>query len=349
MESKSLQIIDGHVHIFGKDLQCVRDMLAFERTFHYDVCNFLSCECMDDATQNALGIYLKLVAPHCYAYGGFTYRYQYDFREEMETLRSIGFDGIKMVENKPNLRRKIGIPFNDARYDSLFAAMEQSGYPLLSHVADPTENWDRAQIPQWAFDAGAYYGDARDGYLDKEALTAEAEDVAARFPRLKLILAHLFFLSDDLSRLDRLLEQHTNIYLDVVSGTEMYFNFGKNPQAWREFFLKYQDRLIYGTDNSNLEDSVSVANAQITCNMQERFFTQSGVIEAWDKQTQGVELPNSVCRKIFRENFVQLSGSKPRPIDHDAATKYLESRLGNPAMKLDNAERRVIEEVLNLL
>lgn len=349
MEKTALQILDGHVHAFGTELQCVREMLALERSFHYNVCNFLSCECMDDATQNALGIYLKLVAPHCYAYGGLTYRCTYDFRQEMEALRAIGFDGLKMVENKPNIRRELGVTFNDTRYHGMFAAMEENGLPLLTHVADPAENWDRQRIPQWAYDAGAYYGDPADGFVDKETLTAEVEDVATHFPRLKMILAHLFFLSDDLPRLTALMERYPNICLDLTAGTEMYFNFAKAPEAWRSFFLTYQDRIIYGTDNANLTDPVSVENAQITCNMQEKFLHGSGVIRAWDKHTVGIGLPMEVCQKICRDNFLCLTGQKPHALNRDAAAAYLHRRLENPGMRLKQQERRVIEEVLNLL
>lgn len=349
MRSEGLRILDGHVHVFGDSLDCVRDMLAIERTFHYDVCNFLSCEAMDDAAQNALGIYLKLVAPECYAFGGFTYRCAYDFREELDALRNVGFDGVKMIEQKPNVRKHLGVPMNDPRYDGLYAAMERDGVPLLAHVADPAENWDRARIPQWAFDAGAYYGDPAAGFPGKELLTGEAEDVAARFPRLRLILAHLFFLSDDLPRLTDFMARHPAVCLDLTSGTEMYFNMGRAPEAWRAFFLRFQDRLIYGTDNANLTDATAIENAQITCGMQERFLTESGPIAAWDKRTAGLSLPEDVCRKICRENFLRLAGERPRPIDRDAAADYLARRLRNPAMRLKAGERRVIENVLKLL
>ncbi len=349
MRSEGLRILDGHVHVFGDSLDCVRDMLAIERTFRYDVCNFLSCEAMDDAAQNALGIYLKLIAPDCYAFGGFTYRCAYDFREEYDRLMAIGFDGVKMIEQKPTVRRALGVPMNDGRYDELYAAMERDGVPLLAHVADPTENWDRARIPQWAFDAGGYYGDAAEGFPGKEALTAEAEDVAARFPRLRLILAHLFFLSDDLPRLGEFMARHPAVCLDLTSGTEMYFNMGREPEAARAFFLRYQDRLIYGTDNMNLTDATAMENAQITCGMQERFLTESGTIAAWDKQTVGLALPEEVCRKIFRENFLRVAGRKPRPIDQNAAAEYLTRRLHNPAMRLKPGEKKLIENVLKLL
>ncbi len=339
--------IDGHVHVFGRGTQGVRDMLALEHSFGYEACNFLSCECMDDAAQNAMGIYLKALAPENFAFGGLTYRCDCDFAAELDALWKIGFDGMKMVENKPSLRKKLGVAFNDPRYDSFYKKLEELQIPLLSHVADPEECWDRALIPDWAYDAGYFYGDGT--YEEKETLYAEVEDVLTRFPRMKVILAHLFFMSADLERLDSLLERHPNVCLDLVAGTEMYWNFGKRPVEWREFFLKYQDRIIYGTDNSNLYNAVELENARITNRLERDFLTTSGTVHAWDKTTQGIALPEDVQKKILRENFLRLTGGAPRPLDRAAAARYLTARLENPALALTAEERTAIGDVLAFL
>lgn len=346
MKNGQIRILDGHVHAFGKKTRSIRDLLAFEKSFGYDVCNYLSCECMGDATQNALGIYLKLIAPQCYAYGGLTYRCAYDPREELDQLMEIGFDGMKMVENKPTLRREVGMRFNDPWYDGFYARLEEQQIPLVSHVADPTECWDLARIPQWALAAGYYYGEG--GYPSKEELTQEVLDVLHRFPRLKIIMAHFFFLSDDHDRICRLMEEHPNLCLDIVSGTEMYFNFSKDPEMWREFFIRYQGRIIYGTDNSNIEDPVEIENARITCRLQEHFLTGEGEIDAWDKKVRGIHLPQDVARKILGENFLRLTGPA-HPLNHEAAARYLRNRLNHSHMCLTDEERALIQEVLSLM
>ena len=346
MKNEAFHILDGHVHAFGQSTQSIRALLAFEKQFGYTPVNFLSCECMGDATQNALGIYLKLIAPECYAFGGLTYRYACDPLEEMNRLMEIGFDGMKMVENKPTLRKELGVPFNDPRYDGFYAALEERQLPLLSHVGDPTEFWDPALIPAWAAAAGYSY--AEGGYVSKEELTGEVLDVLRRFPRMKLIMAHFLFLSDDHDRICRLMEEHPNLCLDIVSGSEMYFQFSRDPEKWREFFLKYQDRIIYGTDNSNLDDPRDMENARITCRYQEYFLTGDGEIDAWDQKVRGIHLPQEAARKILRDNFVRLAG-RSRPLDHQAAARYLRMRLDEPRLNLSDREQAVIREVLSLL
>ena len=339
--------IDGHVHVFGKGTQGVRDMLAFEKELGYRACNFLSCECMGDATQNALGIYLKAVAPENYAFGGLTYRYDCDFAEELKTLWEIGFDGMKMVEDKPTIRKQLGVPFDDPHYDGFYGLLSQMQIPLVAHIADPEECWHRDQIEDWAYEAGYYYGDG--GYVEKETLYREVEQVLARFPKLRVVFAHLFFMSADLERLDDFMERHPNVSLDIVSGTEMYFNFAKRAEDWRQFFLKYQDRIIYGTDNMNLYDEEEIRNARITNAMQRDFLAKSGVIHAWDKATTGIELPEEVQEKICSGNFLRIAGETPRPLNREAAARYLQGRLENERLAVTAEERAVIEEVLRIL
>lgn len=347
MGSKQQKIIDAHVHVFGNGLQGVHDMLAFEQEQGYAACNFLSCECMGDAAQNALGIYLKLVAPANYAFGGLTYRCDMDFAQELDALWEIGFDGMKMVEDKPSVRKELGVPFNDPRYDAFYAKLEQMQIPLLAHVADPEECWDREKIPDWCYDAGYYYGDGT--YPEKETIYAEVEDVLSRFPRLRVYFAHFFFMSADLERLDSILERYPNVGLDIVSGTEMYWNFAERPEDWRRFFLKYQNRILYGTDNSNLYQEEEIRNARITGRLQQEFLSSNGIVHAWEHHTQGIHLPEPVQDKIYSGNFLCLTGGNPRPIDHAAAAQYLKARLDDGKYCLTEEERSVITAVLGVL
>lgn len=347
MENSFHNIIDAHVHIFGHGLAGVKDLLSYEKKQGYAACNFLSCECMGDAAQNALGIYLKALAPENYAFGGLTYRYDCDFGQELKELWEIGFDGMKMVEDKPTLRKELGVPFNDPRYDSFYDGLSRERIPLVAHVADPEECWDREQIPDWAYAAGYFYGDGT--YVDKETLYGEVEDVLNRFPDLRVILAHLYFMSGDLERLTDFMEQHKNVCLDIVSGTEMYWNFAKRREDWRAFFLKYQDRILYGTDNMNLYEEEEIRNADITNDLQRDFLEKEGAVFAWDKQTLGVGLPGEVLQKIYRDNFLRLAGEKPRPLNREAAVRYLKRRLKNEQLALTGEERQVIREVVAFL
>lgn len=332
--------IDAHVHMFDCGVEGITDLLEFQKQFGYQASNFLSCECMGDAAQNALGIYLKLIAPENYAFGGLHYRYDYSFAKEAKKLIEIGFDGMKMVENKPTLRKTLKMASNDPRYDEFYGLLEQDGMPMIVHVADPEEFWDKDAIPIWAKEMGFFYGDG--SYVEKETIYDEILDVLDRFPRLRISFAHFFFLSGDRNRLDNLMEKYPQIGLDIVSGTEMYFNFTKDTVAWREFFLKYQDRIIFGTDNMNLHDSTDMDNARIINFFEHEFIRTDHDIKAWDKTMKGIALPEEAQRKIFCTNFIRLAGEKPKQIHLPAAISYLEARLKDDKFMLTDREREII-------
>ncbi|MCM8756957.1 MAG: amidohydrolase, partial [Candidatus Omnitrophica bacterium] len=82
----------------------------------------------------------------------------------------------------------------------------------------------------------------------KEHFHKIAENVLMKFPKLKVIFAHFYFLSSDLERLGLLLETYPHLYLDIAPGTEMFINFSKHLDKTREFFIRYQDRILYARD-----------------------------------------------------------------------------------------------------
>lgn len=337
-------IIDAHVHVFGDSIYDVDRLVKQQQEFGYVTSNLLSCECMDDAAQNALLIYLKLKYPDYYTFGGFLYRFDYPYAEEAKRLMDIGFDGIKMVENKPNIRKKLNMPTNDKRYDEFYAYMEREKIPMIVHVADPEEFWDKDKIPVWAIEAGFFYGDGT--YVDKETIYSELFDVLNRYPKLNISMAHFLFLSDDRERLASLMETYPNMKLDIVAGTEMYFNFSKDVDAWREFFITYQDRILFGTDNCEPND---MEIARIINRFENEFLTKTGEIPAWDQTMKGIGLSADVLSKIYRMNFLHFAGEIPKKIDGMKAVKYLKGRLNDSRYCLTNRERKIITLVLDEL
>ena len=104
---------DCHVHVLGGGLEALEELALSQRAYGYDRSNFLCVEGMGDCAQNALGIAFKLLSPNHYAFGSLHYRFPYDFAEEARQLWEIGFDGIKMIENKPTERKRLGYPVPD--------------------------------------------------------------------------------------------------------------------------------------------------------------------------------------------------------------------------------------------
>lgn len=342
-----MEWFDCHVHVVGGGVEELRALAGSQRGYGYSGSNFLSVEGMDDAAQNALGILFKCLSPSHYAFGGLHYRFSYDFAAEAQRLYAMGFDGIKMIENKPTERKRLGFAQDDPRYQAMYARAADLGIPFLIHVNDPREFWDPALAPAWAVSAGYAYVDG--SYPPYEQILAETVHMLEQHPDLRVCMAHLLFLSDSRERLCGLMERFPNLYLDITAGTEMYYAFSREPEAWREFFLRYSDRILFGTDNCNRASREDREIGDTINQMERRFLTEAERFPLWDGEIQGLGLPETVCRRIVWDNFRRFAAGQPRLLQREQALAYLEERLEESAYRLSRQERETMETVCRLL
>jgi predicted TIM-barrel fold metal-dependent hydrolase len=221
----------------------------------------------------------------------------------------MGADGIKMLEGKPSVRKRLGIPLSSSVYQELYAFLEAEGIPILLHVADPDTFWDPRKVPEAARSCGCFYGTGE--HPTKEELLEEVEEILQRFHSLNMILAHFCFLSNDMDRASRMLESFPHVSFDITPGWEMYEDFSKEPEKWRGFFRRYQDRIIFGTDNSGRNGKgrgSTLLEAMDKVGRIRKFLETDGPMFSG----RGLRLDRSVLEKIYRENFLRIAGSCPR-------------------------------------
>ena len=114
------------------------------------------------------------------------------FAQQVDEMREAGFDGIKLIEGKPSVRRDwYPFPLDGDYYRDFFARAEKVGMPIIWHVADPANFWTdgEGRSKGWTYAS-------KD--VSKEKLHQEVENVAKRHPKLTIILAHFSFLSGEL-------------------------------------------------------------------------------------------------------------------------------------------------------
>ena len=110
----------------------------------------------------------------------------------------------------------------------------------------------------------------------------------------------------------------------------------KNVSATREFFIKYSDRIIFGTDissNHTLEEA-GIRSGIVTrwremddeCRIPDGADFVLGPPE--DGIMRGLSLPKEVLENIYRSNFVRLTGSGPKPLNRELAIEECERIIG---------------------
>jgi len=141
------------------------------------------------------------------------------------------------------------IPVDDPRLDPLWDRAGELGIPVLIHTADPVafflplhpsnERWEELQLhPDWHFGGGEF--------PDHDTLLAQRNRVIERHRHTIFIGAHLGNYPENLTYVDACLERYPNLYVDTSARIG---EIGRHPvQEVRSFFLKHQDRVIFGTD-----------------------------------------------------------------------------------------------------
>ena len=144
-------------------------------------------------TNNFEGLYYKSVFSNAFVNCGLIHGTGEDYLEQVKKLYAMGCDGVKMLEGKPDYRKELGKPLDHPSFDEFYAFIEEKQLPLLLHFGDPREFWDKDKIPEWAIARGWFYDDS---FIPFNEGQNEVERVLEKFPKLHLILAHFFFVSD---------------------------------------------------------------------------------------------------------------------------------------------------------
>ena len=167
------------------------------------------------------------------------------FKEYTQRMIEAGMDGVKLLEGKPQMRKSVPIPDFDAPcWEKYWEYLEQEQVPITWHVNDPESHWGK-NVSEWVKKQGWWYDES---FINNEVQYAQVLTVLERHKYLRVILAHFFFMSAQLERLDDIMERYPNVMVDITPGIEMYENFSHSPENAAAFFDKYQDRIIYGTD-----------------------------------------------------------------------------------------------------
>ncbi len=339
-----LPLIDGHVHV---KRVCEAESLVRKMEAAGIVRAGIACQDEDPrTTANPAGFILKARHPErFFLLAGLEHaRHLHGLDESLSLarqpslLRSLGADGLKLLASKPTLRRVLGAPLDGPYFSEFFAECARWDIPLLWHVADPEEFWRPDELPAWAKLQGWGY-DSR--FPEKEDLYREAENVLQQNPSLRVVFPHFYFLSADLSRAEALLMRYPNIHLDLAPGIELYYNLSRDSPRAREFFIRFSDRILFGTDILSTHSPQEVRHR---AGIVFRFLTGGKsyrVPEGADVllgppsggEIRGLGLPQEALDMILAGNFERLFGASPRALDV--------SRAGEECLRLAAVEASI--------
>jgi predicted TIM-barrel fold metal-dependent hydrolase len=241
--------------------------------------------------------------------------------EQYRELIDLGFDGIKLLETKAEEQKYFGFRVDDEGFEPFFAQCEKDGTPIVWHVADPDSFWDLNRIHPRHLAKGWYYGEG--DYLSWQEIYDMVFRVLERHPKLKVTFAHFFFWSPWPEKLEELFETYEHVTVDITPGAEMYGFFRDQYQRYRDFFIRYADRILYGTDVSFPSSKTNSLRPEQVY----RFLTTDEELTLVDIPTRGLNLPEEVCQRILYRNFEDMTGLAPKPVDRAKLRAYIQKYL----------------------
>lgn len=223
----------------------------------------------------------------------------------MEEAVKQGVKGLKVYKglgltDKDNEGNRIAV--DDPRLDPIWAKCGELGIPVLIHSGEPNSFWNPKDKynERWL-----ELKQEPDRYRDPkkvssfEQIMGEQHRMFRKHPNTKFIDAHLGWFGNDLERLGKLFDEMPNVYTELGA---VLAELGRQPKAARAFMIKYQDRIMFGKDTYKKEE----------------YYTYFRVLETGDEyfnyyrkrhahwKMYGLELPDSVLRKVYYENAIQV-------------------------------------------
>lgn len=222
-----------------------------------------------------------------------------------------GAHGLKMYKSMGlTLRDRQGqlVHYDDDRLAPVFEVCARHNRPVLYHIADPTaffkpltptnERWEELQgRPTWHFHGEPYPGFAE--------LMEVQDRFVGKYPAVRFQSAHVCSYAENLAYVGGLLDRRANLYCDISARIG---ELGRVPRAAREFLIRYQDRLLFGTDVTPTAEQFRVHFRFLETD-DEYFDYGTGPTPGQGRWCiYGVQLPDDVLRKIYSENARKLYG-----------------------------------------
>lgn len=356
---RKLKLCDTHIHPITPDpiertTNTFREIIKY---FSFDRIALMAltrviCKELDPAN-NVKALYLKSILNSerpgsTFVYGGLLHFFDErdtaeGYLEQVTKLYEMGVDGYKILDGKPEFRKRAGKKLCDPVYDKMYAFMEEKGLPVKMHVADPYKFWDPKEMQMdYVIENNWWCGDGT--FPTFQELHDEVYGILAKFPKLKFCAAHFFYLSHDIEQLTEFFEKWENTSVDLTPGTSLFLEFAKKPDEWKTFFKKYKHRIFFGTDIFN--DFVEGDNLS----KYEDYWTTGTIVRKMLEKTENdgfdttvghlipMNLDDEILSDIYFNNHVRLH-QKPRLINKELVLKESKKLLSG----LQNGEFDVHE------
>lgn len=241
------------------------------------------------------------------------------FAAEMERAFKRGAAGMK-VSKALGLTTKnpdgTFVQADDPRLDPIWAMAARYDKPVMIHLGDSIGRFYPIGPGNERYEAGLWRrpGDTSGNYFTSGpthgVIERARENMHRKHPKTRFVNAHLAMLYYDPEKLAAFLDTHPNADVEISATVQ---DLGRAPRLWREFIIKYQDRVLMGSDGSpsRRPDDFWTPHWRYLETYDEYFphpaqiRTEGGSPGHGRWHISGIGLPDAVLRKVYYENALR--------------------------------------------
>ncbi len=224
---------------------------------------------------------------------------------QLETDIKNGAKGLKVfkslgLRNTDSDGNRLAV--DDERIDAIWAKCGEMGVPVLIHSADPKSFWDDMDGDNERWLELKTHPRRKRSDTDPaswEQIIEEQHRMFKKHPNTKFINAHMGWYANDLGKLGKLLNEIPNMNVGIAA---VIAELGRQPRNAREFFIKYQDRILFGKDSWKPEEFPTYFRVLET---DDEYFPYYKKYHAFWAM-YGLNLPDEVLKKVYYENALKL-------------------------------------------
>lgn len=216
-----------------------------------------------------------------------------------------GANGLKIYKSlgfsvKDNMGKRVTV--DDKRLDAIWKKCGELKIPVLIHTADPKSFWDPLDEHNERWLELVTHPERKRSNSDPapfEELLNEQHRMFKKHPETTFIAAHFGWYASDLTHLSSLLDEMQNV---VVEFGAVIAELGRQPKAAKTFFIKYQDRILFGKDSWVPEEYTTYFRVLET---EDEYFPYHKKYHAFWRM-YGMGLSDEILKKVYYKNALRI-------------------------------------------
>ena len=212
----------------------------------------------------------------------------------LKIFKDLGFS-VKDIHGKR-------VTVDDARLDPIWEKAGELKIPVLIHTADPKSFWDPvdANNERWLeLTTHPYRKRSNTDPAPWDTLIAEQHRMFMKHPHTIFIAAHFGWYANDLAKLGQLLDEMPNVNVEFGA---VIAELGRQPRRAKQFFSKYQDRILFGKDSWAPDEYATYFRVLET---EDEYFPYHKKYHAFWAM-YGMGLPDDILRKVYYKNALRI-------------------------------------------